>query len=682
MIVAFMLLISLIAVMPAFRALDYVLATGMVSVIVAVAIVSVALTLPSTALNRLSRLLKSGTVVVLIPCFWMLMQVLPAPIHSLANPVWASAATALDMPFLGAVSLDIGATLLSLARYCVALATALVTATVALDRRRADSILYVLTAISALTSAQLIAFDLGYAGFASFEHAAEQADAMDTAVIGFILACATAIRVQEFFSPKNMKQRSSRIGAIIAVSAIVVALTICLSAIVVSADTVTFLATLFGSAILLGILTIRRWQFGPWGRMGTAALAAVGIFGFFSIVPVKKNADPTLALSTQVQVASIERMLSDGKWAGSGAGSFDALLRIYQGIEEEASPNNPTAAAIISIEMGRSFFWISIGLVLIGAFRLFKRALLRGRDYIYPGAGAGCIIAVCILLFANEGVLGLTTSLTMSVVCGWAFAQSGSTRDHRLSELYAALDAKNEDLGTGLSLRPDVRAKSWIGAALALLGLVLITQAAWILPAERYSQNHVQLPLNQQAATVVRIEQDKIRQAASIAVVRGDLWTESAFTYAGQLWADPALGLDAGNHSNGDAMKTLVRALRFSPHRGDAWLLFAALADRYKWARYQPGLLLKMSYYTAPNEASLLPLRLNVSLHNQDAITDTELQDLVKRDIGVILTRAPALRPALVAAYRSASPAGRRFAESVITEIDPGYLGIARARFP
>ncbi|WP_213739128.1 hypothetical protein [Bradyrhizobium sp. dw_411] len=681
MIVAFVLLIFLIAAMPAFRALDNVLATGMVSVIVAVAIVSVALTLPSTALNRLSRLLKTATVIVLIPCFWMLIQVLPAP-GRLANPVWASAATALDMPFLGAVSLDIGATLLSLAHYCVALATALVTATIALDRQRAESILFVLTAITALTSAQLIAFDLGYAGFAGFEHVAERADAMDTAVIGFILACATAIHVRDFFGSKNTKQRNSRIGAIIAVLAIGASFTICLAAIIISADTVTFLSALVGCAILLGLLAIRRWQLGPWGRTGMAALAVVGVVGFFSIAPVQKDMDPTLALSTQVQAASIERMLSDGKWAGSGAGSFDALLPIYQGIDEEVSGNNPTAAAIVSIEMGRSFFWVGIGLALIGAFILSKRALLRGRDYVYPGAGAGCIVAVCILLFANEGVLGLTTSLAMSVVCGWAFAQSGSNRDHRLSELYAALDAKSEDPGTGLSLRPDVSAKSWMRVVLALLGLVLITQAAWILLAERYSQNHMRLPLNQQAATVVRIEQDKIRQAAAIAAVRGDLWAESAFTYAGQLWVDPALGLDADSRSNGDAMKTLVRALRFSPHRGDAWLLFAAMADRCKWARYHPGLLLKMSYYTAPNEASLLPLRLNVSLHNQDAIADIELQDLVRRDIGVVLTRAPVLRPALVAAYRSASPAGRAFAERVIAEIEPGYLGVVRARFP
>jgi hypothetical protein len=55
---------------------------------------------------------------------------------------------------------------------------------------------------------------------------------------------------------------------------------------------------------------------------------------------------------------------------------------------------------------------------------------------------------------------------------------------------------------------------------------------------------------------------------------------------------------------------------------------------------------------------------------------------MARRDISLILTRAPALKPALVDAYRSASPAGKAFAERVISEIDPGYLSIARAGFP
>src|SRR6266516_6221808 len=208
-------------------------------------------------------------------------------------------------------------------------------------------------------------------------------------------------------------------------------------------------------------------------------------------------------------------------------------------------------------------------------------------------------------------------------------------------------------------MNPNSSTKTWLRVALTLFGVFLSAQAAWILLAERHRLNHIRLPVDGKTATIALAEQDKIKQAASLAVVRGDLWAESAFTYGNLLW------LDAGDQLNTEALKTLTRALRYSPHRGDVWLMFAALADKYKWSGYQPSLLLKMSYYTAPNELALLPLRLDVSLHAKGVIDDAELKDMVRRDISVILTRAPALKPALVDAYRSALPQGKVFAERV-----------------
>ena len=231
-------------------------------------------------------------------------------------------------------------------------------------------------------------------------------------------------------------------------------------------------------------------------------------------------------------------------------------------------------------------------------------------------------------------------------------------------------------------MNPNTSTETWLRVALALFGVFLSMQAAWILLAEGHRLSHIQLPVDGKTATIAFAEQDKIKQAASLAVVRGDLWAESAFAYGSRLWIDRAMVPDAGDQLNTEAPKTFTRALRYSPHRGDVWLMFAALADQYKWSGYQPGLLLKMSYYTAPNELALFPLRLSVSLHAKGVIEDAELQDMVRRDISVILTRAPALKPALAAAYRSALPQGKVFAERVISEIDPGYLGVVRAGYP
>ena len=444
MIAAFIILTSLIALLPALMMVDGILASGVVSAIVAIAMVTVALAPNTGELDRFSRLLgPTAFIALFIPCLWMLLQVLPISIRSLANPVWVSASTALDKPFVGAMSLDIGATLLSLARYCAILAAAFVTATVALNRQRAENVLSLLTGTAALIAAELIGYDLGYLHLPGYEHLGERADTMNIAVIGFILSCATTIRAYEHLD--STQHRKSRMMAMLAASASMAALFICLSAILISADSVLFLAALFGTGVLIAVLAIRRWRLGPLGQAGIAALAAVAVFGFFAVVPAKKDADLTLALSTQGQISSIERMLSDAKWGGSGAGSFEALLPIYRDTAD--SVEIPTAAATIAIEMGRPFLWACVIVALIGASTLFRRALLRGRDYVYSSAGAGCVIALLILLFANDGILGLTASLMISVVCGLAFAQSksASNRDLDLSEQLYGIPNRTND---------------------------------------------------------------------------------------------------------------------------------------------------------------------------------------------------------------------------------------------
>ena len=435
MTVAFIILCSLLALLPFLMLVDGIAANGLVSAIGASGIVAVAFTLHTSDLNRFSRLLgPTAFIVLFIPCLWMLLQVLPIPTQSLANPIWISTSAALGKPFVGAISVDIGATLLSLARYCASLAAALVTAAVTLNKQRAESVLSLLTAIAALIAVELIGFDLEYLRLPGFDRAA----ALNIAVIGFILSCATTIRAYEHLDTPSTRHRNLRMKAKVAASASIAAFLICLSAILVSADAVLLLAALFGAGILISVLAIRRWRLGLWGQAGTAALAAVAVAGFFAVVPAKKDASPTLALSTHGQISSIERMLSDAKWGGAGAGSFEALLPIYRDSDVD-SLEIPTAAATIAIEMGQPFLWASVIVFLVGALMLFRRALLRGRDYVYSSAGAACIIALLISMFSNDGVLGLTASLMISVLCGLAFAQSksGSNREDPAEALYS-----------------------------------------------------------------------------------------------------------------------------------------------------------------------------------------------------------------------------------------------------
>ena len=59
------------------------------------------------------------------------------------------------------ITVDVPATLLSLAQYCIVLATALVTAVIALDSQRAADVLYMLVSITTVRRGGMDWFDGG-----------------------------------------------------------------------------------------------------------------------------------------------------------------------------------------------------------------------------------------------------------------------------------------------------------------------------------------------------------------------------------------------------------------------------------------------------------------------------------------------------------------------------------------
>jgi hypothetical protein len=57
-----------------------------------------------------------------------------------------------------------------------------------------------------------------------------------------------------------------------------------------------------------------------------------------------------------------------------------------------------------------------------------------------------------------------------------------------------------------------------------------------------------------------------------------------------------------------------------------------------------------------------------------DALDDPDVRDLVRGDVRLMLTRMPALRTAVISAYRRASKLGKAFLEEAVQSIDPTFL--------
>jgi len=116
---------------------------GLVAGVVAVALAITARALRPGETGFLVSIVRPAAVAAAVPALWVLVQVLPLV---LAHPIWKSAETALGHPVAGTISVDPGASVIALGQYLSIVGVALLSAAVAVDRQRAEWILFALTA--------------------------------------------------------------------------------------------------------------------------------------------------------------------------------------------------------------------------------------------------------------------------------------------------------------------------------------------------------------------------------------------------------------------------------------------------------------------------------------------------------------------------------------------------------
>jgi len=204
-----------------------------------------------------------------------------------------------------------------------------------------------------------------------------------------------------------------------------------------------------------------------------------------------------------------------------------------------------------------------------------------------------------------------------------------------------------------------------------LLGVLFI----WLLLPEMSRPGIERLPTDRVSAAAAEKRRSAAAFAASIGVIRGDLWAESAFTYSDLLLGDAAPGPTL-TQALQQAHVSIENALKLAPHQSGTWLFLAALTSRYPSQGFNATEALKMSYYTGPSERDFMPLRLRLMAH-LDAFGDVELQQFASRDLRSLIARKQT--HAIAEAYTVASPAGKRFMEQTVADIDPSVVKLLRS---
>jgi hypothetical protein len=211
-------------------------------------------------------------------------------------------------------------------------------------------------------------------------------------------------------------------------------------------------------------------------------------------------------------------------------------------------------------------------------------------------------------------------------------------------------------------------------AALGALALILGVLSVWLSTAELIRPRLAVVPNNAQAAELASAERARAATAARIGLVRGDLWADDVLTYANLYWSDVLVGGRSEVSAIIEQARIVAeRAVIYAPHDARAWLVLASLASRFDWLDRKAAAALRMSYYTGSGEFELVPLRLGVALRS-NAIFESELQQLVQREMRAIVAKRPDLKPSIRQAYDDALPEGRVFIEQALSNLDPALL--------
>ncbi len=215
--------------------------------------------------------------------------------------------------------------------------------------------------------------------------------------------------------------------------------------------------------------------------------------------------------------------------------------------------------------------------------------------------------------------------------------------------------------------------------SLLAFGSFLALCAIWLLLPAIILHKTIALPLDRNSAGAAERYRGSAVLAAGIGGVRGDLWAQAAFSDASLIWPDRAGSAGGANAARIETAKFHAEAaLALAPINGPAWL-FLALLPAAGDARV--ATLLEMSYFTAPSDLAIAPLRLERAI-TSSALLDTDIQEFVKSDLRLILANRPQLQPAIIAAYRAAPPRNQSVFEALAVEVDSTFGQSLRSGAP
>src|SRR4029079_18557891 len=153
---AYFLLLGLIGVSPVFLFLDGMLEQAFVVAFAAITTTLVVAFIAPGEAGHLGKVVRPVVIAAAIVAVWLLVQLIPLP-KSLANAIWSDAQSALGAWIPGTITINAGATVVAICRFCSAFALVIVAAAITIHRDRSGTVLlWLLAAASVVAVLQVL----------------------------------------------------------------------------------------------------------------------------------------------------------------------------------------------------------------------------------------------------------------------------------------------------------------------------------------------------------------------------------------------------------------------------------------------------------------------------------------------------------------------------------------------
>lgn len=393
-----------------------------------------AILLAWTATAATSAELKSTTAIcrrfalaMLFPVIWMIAQIIPLPFAALVNPIWSTTAVALnDASLTGRISIDPGATLRSLMWYLALLSLTLSTFLLTKDRRRAEVMLFVLTAVATFIALENIANQGGvFAAIPSSSQWTSDSVAMIAvmAALGNVAIVAMAIerqlnRSDAIFS-LNMPLRLGLLG--------IAGVAISVWSMAIFGQRAALGLTALGLLMMAFVAIARHQGFRPWpsailagmfiAMICAAALSTMRFGSSFDLADLARSSAPE-------SLSVAQHVMLDSPRLGSGVGTFERMASIYRDYRSNRNIGPPSTAVSIAVEWGRLALPILVLFALQIFFFVLRGAVGRGRDSFFASAAAAIVLVALGESFLDTSLLTPASQILLAGMVGLGISQS------------------------------------------------------------------------------------------------------------------------------------------------------------------------------------------------------------------------------------------------------------------